>query len=73
MLTRKGIAGTEVGQVREVQVKSLSTSKNVEVFQWIEKTGSFVTLILDGKHYKAVCSGKMADHREWFWLGKVYS
>ncbi len=70
-LTWKGIAGTDKGEERVNQVKRLSASKNLEVFQWTEKTGSFVTLIFDRKHHKAVCSGRMKDNSDWLWLGKV--
>ena len=68
----KGIAGVDKGEVRHNVMKHKVLSPQVDVYQWTEnRTGAFVTLVLDKKNHQAICSGKEANNKQWFWSGEI--
>lgn len=70
-LTWKGIAGEDKGTTRTVEIKRLPLANNLEVFQWKEPRGYFVTFILDALHNKGITSTRAQNNQDWLVLGKI--
>lgn len=71
-LTWKGLSGEDKGKVRTVDYKQTNLTDAVEVLQWKNKSGSYVTLVLDHDHSKAVCSGQASKTKgSWLWSGTL--
>lgn len=67
----KGLTGEDKGIISKNRVKHLSLSKDTELFQWTDnKTGVFVTFILDKKNHQGICSSK-GNNQQWLTRGKV--
>lgn len=70
-LTWKGLSGEDKNIVRKNQVKHIAFSKNVDVYQWTDEAGLFVTFILDKNNHSGIASSKDANNHEWFTKGKI--
>ena len=67
----KGMAGEDKGTEQTVKIKHVSLAKNVEVFQWKEKRGYFVTFVVDTLNKKAITSTKNDKNQDWLVEGKI--
>jgi hypothetical protein len=70
-LTWKGIAGDDKNVTSTNHVRRVALSKSVEVYQWTEKTGAFITLTLDKKNHHVICSGRDLKNNQWLWHGTI--
>lgn len=68
-LTWRGLAGEDKGLTSTSQIKRATLSKSTTVYQWTEKTGSFITLTLDKNNHQAICSGKDTKNNQWLLQG----
>lgn len=71
LLRWKGIAGEDLNMIANVPFKQIALSKNVDIYQWNEKRGYFVTFIVDKANAVAVTSTKNATNKEWLVKGRV--
>lgn len=69
-ITWTGLSGPDKGISETDAIKRKSLSSNVEIIQWIEKDGSFVTVAFDHKNLTVVSSGRY-EKGTWFWNGTV--
>lgn len=72
-LTWEGIVGEDRGMVQTVSIKRLPLAKNIEVFQWKEPRGYFVTFILDALNNKGITSTRAKDNQDWLIIGEITS
>lgn len=70
-LTWTGMAGEDKEMEQTVTVKHISLANNIEVFQWKEKRGYFVTFILDTLNKKAITSTKNTENQDWLVAGEI--
>ena len=66
----KGLEGSDKGQSETDFIKTKKISNNVEVIQWNEKNGSFITVIFDRTNLDIVSSIKTNDG-SWLMSGKA--
>lgn len=71
LLKWQGIAGEDLNMVLEIPVKHIALSKNVDVYQWNEKRGYFVTFIVDKSNSTGITSTKNSNNKEWLVKGKI--
>lgn len=64
-MTWKGLEGSDKGQSETDYTKRKKISSNVEVIQWSEQSGAFVTVVFDREHLNVVSSIKTNDNN---WL-----
>ncbi|MBX3708747.1 MAG: hypothetical protein KIT56_05725 [Gammaproteobacteria bacterium] len=69
-VTWKGLEGGDKGQTETDYIKRKNFSKDIEIVQWHEISGSFVTLVFDRTHLKIISSGRTSDG-DWLMLGKA--
>lgn len=69
-ITWTGLSGPDKGVSETDVIKRKSLSSNVDIIQWIERDGSFVTVAFDRENLTVVSSGRY-DEGTWFWNGKV--
>lgn len=72
-LTWKGVSGSDRDMVQTVTVKHIALEKNIDIFQWQEKRGYFVTFIVDFNKNKAVTSTKTIENQDWLTEGEIRS
>ncbi|MDP1602140.1 MAG: hypothetical protein Q8M03_02655 [Legionella sp.] len=70
-LTWTGMAGEDKETEQIVNIKHISLANNIEVFQWKEKRGYFVTFIVDTLNKKAITSTKSAGKEDWLVAGEI--
>lgn len=71
LLQWKAVAGEDLNMIMKIPFKHIALSKDVDIYQWNEKRGYFVTFIVDKRNTVAVTSTKNADNKEWLVKGKV--
>jgi phenolic acid decarboxylase len=67
-ITWRGLEGSDVGKNETDAIKRQILSKDVEVIQWTETNGIFVTLVFDHLNMKMVSSGK-TENDAWLTYG----
>jgi phenolic acid decarboxylase len=67
-ITWEALSGAEKGQKETDRVNRKTLSNDVEVIQWTENDGTFVTLAFDRNNLTVVSSGKFASDM-WLWSG----
>lgn len=70
-LTWKGVAGEDLGVEISVDIKRQTLSDNIEIFQWKEPRGYFVTFVLDSVNKKGITSTKADNNQDWLVEGKI--
>ena len=70
-ITWESLAGPDKGQNETDLIERKVLSSDVEVMQWTENDGTFVTVILDRNHLKVISSGKFSTGT-WLWSGVAY-
>ena|SRR3990167_47476 len=68
--TWKGLEGSDKGQSETDYIKRKTLSNDMEVIQWKEMNGTFVTLVLDRAHLSIVSSGITSDG-DWLMSGNA--
>ena len=66
--TWKGLEGDDRGKSETDPIKRKTLSNDVEVIQWKEDSGLFVTLVFDRTHLSIVSSGKTSEG-DWLMSG----
>lgn len=66
-ITWTGLRGEDRGKTETDSIKRKLLG-NIEVIQWTEKSGTFVTLVLDRKNHRSISSGKDGDS-DWLTYG----
>lgn len=59
-ITWESLAGADKGQKETDLIERKVLSSDVEVMQWTENDGTFVTVIFDRNHLKLISSGKFS-------------
>lgn len=67
-ITWTGLEGDDTGLMETDSIKRKKLSAKVEVIQWSENNGTFITLVFDRKHLRIVSSGKFLND-EWLAYG----
>lgn len=70
-VTWESLAGADKGQRETDQIDRKSLSNDVEVIQWTENDGTFVTVIFDRTHLKIISSGNYTTGT-WLRSGVAY-
>lgn len=69
-ITWTSLNGDDKGQTETDYIKRKNLSNNIDVIQWSENDGTFVTVVFDRAHLNIISSGKfLAD--TWLWSGEV--
>lgn len=71
LLRWKGIAGEDLNMTLKIPFKHIVLSKNIDIYQWNEKRGYFVTFMVDKSNAVAATSTKNSNNKEWLVKGKV--
>jgi MoaF-like len=69
-ITWNGLEGGDKGQSETDYIKRKKFSNDIEVIQWNETSGTFVTLVFDRTHLQIISSLKTSDG-EWLMSGKA--
>ena len=69
-VTWKGLEGGDKGQSEMDYIKRKMLAKNIEVIQWNEMDGTFVTLVFDRANLIIISSGKTSEG-DWFMQGNA--
>lgn len=69
-ITWKGIEGADKGHSETDNINRKQLTDDVEVMQWVETSGTALTLVLDRTHLKTISSGK-AGNESFLWSGRV--
>src|SRR5690349_5726240 len=69
-VTWKGLKGNDKGKSETDLIKKKNISNNIEVIQWNETNGYFVTLVLNHESLKIISSLK-AGNDSWFISGNA--
>lgn len=69
-VTWKGLEGNDNGKSETDFIKKKNISNNIEVIQWNETSGAFITLVFDRKNLNIISSLKEGDE-SWFIYGKA--
>lgn len=67
-ITWESLTGSDKGQKETDPINRKQLSNDVEVIQWTENDGTFVTVTLDRAHLSEISSGKY-DSGTWLWSG----
>ncbi|RDI39943.1 MoaF-related domain-containing protein [Aquicella lusitana] len=69
-ITWQSLSGPDKGQTETDFINRKKLSKNIEIVQWAENDGTFVTVILDRAQLNVISSGKFSTGT-WLWSGKA--
>ena len=67
-ITWTSMCGPDKGQTETDEITTTKLAENIDVIQWTEKDGTFVTVIFDKENLREISSGKYADGT-WLWNG----
>ncbi len=71
VLTWKGLSGEDENMVQTVKVRHRMLAKNINIFQWKEQRGYFVTFVLDTLNKIGITSTKGLNDNDWLVAGKI--
>lgn len=69
-ITWKSLSGPDKGERETDHIKKKHLTNEIDVIQWTENDGTFVTLTLDRKHRNVISSGKILENT-WLWSGNM--
>ena len=67
-ITWKSLSGPDKGQMETDNINRKNLSEDVDVIQWTENDGTFITVVLDRTLLNVVSSGKYSTDT-WLWSG----